>query len=91
MLLLGACTAANQQTPSAPSDAEQAGAQCDAGAIQDLIGKPADAFADDAKARSGAAAVRRYVTGSPVTMDFRADRLNVETDPTGTIVKLSCG
>lgn len=92
-LALGACTPTAQQAadPATPSDAQQAGAQCDAGAIQDLIGQNAEAVTNDAKTRSGAETVRRYTTGSPVTMDFRPDRLNIETDAAGVVVKLGCG
>lgn len=66
-------------------------AGCDAEAVQDLIGKPLEASRADAMRRAGAATVRAYVSGSPVTMDYRHDRLNIETDEAGTIVKLSCG
>ncbi|MEH3046741.1 I78 family peptidase inhibitor [Sphingomonas adhaesiva] len=84
-LALAACA-----TTPAPEDAA-AGVKCDANAAQGLIGRPADAAAAQAQKASGARTMRRYVTGSPVTMDFRADRLNVETDATGMIVKLTCG
>ena len=71
--------------------AEVPGAKCDANPAQALIGQRADAVADKAKRLSGARSVRRYVTGAILTMDFRADRLNVETDAGGVIVKLTCG
>ncbi|WP_294267477.1 I78 family peptidase inhibitor [uncultured Sphingomonas sp.] len=88
LLAVAACT----QTP-APATADPAsGAQCDATPVQNLIGQPDDpATVDRAKAASGARTVRRYETGSALTMDFRPDRLNVEVDAGGKIVKLSCG
>lgn len=67
------------------------GTRCDANAAAGLAGKSADTAVAEAKRLSGAESVRRYVTGSPVTMDYRADRLNVETDAAGVIVKLTCG
>ncbi|MEH3101946.1 I78 family peptidase inhibitor [Sphingomonas adhaesiva] len=88
-LVLTACA-----TAPAPKDAAEdasAGVRCNANAAEGLIGRPADAAAALAQKSSGARTLRRYVTGSPVTMDFRPDRLNVETDAAGTIVKLTCG
>ncbi|ONF97537.1 I78 family peptidase inhibitor [Sphingomonas jeddahensis] len=81
-LALGACATTN----SAP-----AGGKCDATAVQNLVGKPLAANEADAKKRAGAAAVRSYGPGAALTMDYREDRLNIETDEAGTIVKLSCG
>ncbi len=81
-LALGAC---------ATTDAAPQGGKCDATAVQDLVGKPLAANEADAKKRAGAGAVRSYATGAALTMDYREDRLNIETDANGTIVKLSCG
>lgn len=87
------CTACTPTTSAdVPSSGSESGAQCDATAIQNLVGEVADQAAiDRAKAASGARDVRRYTTGSALTMDFRPDRLNVEVDTAGRIVKLSCG
>jgi hypothetical protein len=65
-------------------------AACNAAAVQDLVGKAAATNAAHAKRRAGAATTRSYVSGSAATMDYRADRLNIETDAAGVIVKLSC-
>lgn len=69
---------------------EQA-AMCDAAKVQQLVGQPADGATAEAQRLSGARTVRRYGPGAALTMDYRADRLNVETDAAGVIVKLSCG
>ena len=84
---LGACMAVG----ASPAEPPAPGTKCDANAAQGLVGRPADASVAEAQRLSGAATVRRYRTGDAVTMDFRADRLNVETDAAGAIVKLSCG
>ncbi|MBW6525659.1 hypothetical protein KZ813_02265 [Sphingomonas sp. RHCKR7] len=70
---------------------ETPGTRCDAGAASALVGRAADPSVAEAQRLSGARAVRRYRTGDALTMDYRADRLDVETDARGVIVKLSCG
>ena len=88
--LLSACPA-RTDLPAAAPPPPAPGTQCDANPAQGLVGRPADNSVAKAQRLSGAGTVRRYRTGDAVTMDFRADRLNVETDAAGTIVKLSCG
>ncbi|WP_375248402.1 I78 family peptidase inhibitor [Sphingomonas sp.] len=87
LALLGAACAPIAAGPAGTSSA----ARCDADRAQSLVGQPASNNSGEAKRLSRAATIRQYVTGSPVTMDYRADRLNIETDARGMIVKLSCG
>lgn len=87
---LAGCTTAGVGSAGGPGTGP-AGAPCNAAAVQDLVGKPAAANAADAQRRTGATTTRSYESGSAVTMDYRADRLNIETDAAGVIVKLSCG
>jgi hypothetical protein len=56
---------------------------CDATAAQAYVGKPADAVAEQARTVLG--------PNQAATMDFRPDRLNLETDATGIILKARCG
>lgn len=67
--------------------------QCGAGAVQSYVGeRPDDGLRTRLAEESGAAMIRAYDQGSPVTMDFRPDRLNVVTDPiSGLIIRLRCG
>lgn len=78
-------------TPApAPADAAT---QCNADAAQSYIGQDAsEATVAQAKAAAGATGALRVIKpGQPVTMDFRADRLNVEVDDGNAIVRISCG
>ncbi len=79
-------------TPEPPAPGEAA-AQCKAEAAQAFVGKEAtDATVADAKAAAGAKGdVRVIKPGQPVTMDYRADRLNVEVDERKAIVRITCG
>ncbi|MBB6468652.1 hypothetical protein HNQ96_004536 [Aminobacter lissarensis] len=64
---------------------------CDRTAAESLAGK--DRIADDeVKRLTGATIVRQHKPGDPATMDFRQERVTVETDPaTGKIVRAFCG
>ena len=64
---------------------------CDAGKVQDVIGKAALTVQADAQARSGARTIRVHKRGDPVTMDLREDRLNLVTDDAGNVVEAKCG
>jgi hypothetical protein len=89
ILSLGGCAGT---APAESAGAAPAEALCKAEAVQDLIGQtPGDALGKDALARSGARTLRWVPEGSAVTMDYRADRLNVQLDGQGRISKLSCG
>jgi hypothetical protein len=91
----GCAPRAATPAPAAPTvgvaGGDVPGTRCDADAARSLVGRSADASVNEAKRLSGARTTRRYRSGDAVTMDFRADRLDIETDANGTIVKLSCG
>lgn len=64
---------------------------CDRSAAEALAGR--DRITDaQAKQLTGATVVRQIKPGDPVTMDFRQERITIETDPrTGRIVRAFCG
>lgn len=65
---------------------------CRAEPVATLVGKRVTpALLADAKARSHSAKVRTIAPGDLVSMDFRGDRLNIETDAAGRVVKMRCG
>lgn len=82
--------AAAIQAPPAPSNS---GSQaCDSDRIAALVGKK---WTERDRAvvlqRSGARRLRVYVRGTPVTLDYSPDRLNIETNAKGRITRLGCG
>jgi len=107
MLALGACAtppgdaasqaqaaqAGNEVIATDPAAVEAATRQCDADAAQSHIGHEAsEATVAQAKAAAGATGTVRVIRpGQAVTMDYRADRLNVEVDDGNTIVRITCG
>ena len=65
---------------------------CKATGMDDLIGKPqSEATAKEALSRSGARTLRWIAPGMAVTLDYRGDRLNIDTDKDGLITGFHCG
>lgn len=85
VLGLAAC-----QSPTAPATGGPSAA-CRPDAAQALVGM--DAISDaEARRLTGASLVRQIQPGQAVTMDFRQERVTIETDTkTGKIVRASCG
>jgi hypothetical protein len=69
-----------------------AGGACDAAGAQFAVGRPLDAQLEhDARARSGAKVVRVVRPGQMVTMEFNTERLTIEVDGTGRVIRVRCG
>jgi hypothetical protein len=64
---------------------------CDVAAAKPFIGQPGDAVADKARDAADATSVRIIKPGTMVTMDYRADRLNLKTDDKGVVTEVNCG
>jgi len=91
-LALGGCTTAVSQPGQAvPDSTAVPPVACDAGRAETYVGRNGAAVAEEARAASGARTVRLIGPDQAVTMDFRPDRLNIETDAGGVILKVRCG
>lgn len=90
-LILAGLTLAACQSEAQQPDLGRASGTCRREAAEALAGKPG---IDDAQAMqiTGASLVRQIKPGQPVTMDYRAERVTIETDPkTGKILRAFCG
>lgn len=86
LLPLAAC----MTTPKAEGPADGSG--CGDAKAADLIGKRwTEALRAPTQKRTGARDLRVIAPGDAVTMDYRPDRLNIETDAEGKVVRLKCG
>jgi hypothetical protein len=96
LLLLAGCTPtlADQAPVTGPESVAPNGEEggCRTDELSDLVGKPGTAeVAKEALRRSGARTFRRIEPGMAVTMDYRHDRLNMDTDANGTVTRFHCG
>ena len=65
---------------------------CDATKAQFAVGQAYSAsLAEQARAAAGARIVRRLVPGQMVTLEFSAERLNLDTDDSGKVAAVRCG
>lgn len=86
-----AATVGTEPTEAVPAP-DEAGATCNAEAVQALIGQEATApVVEQAVKDSGSATSRVLKPGDAATMDFRPDRLDIATDDKGLIQSLRCG
>lgn len=88
MLLLGAgCVPHPDSTPPTPENRE-----CNAAPAQGLIGRQAsEELAWEARRLSGARTFRLLRPGQIVTMEYRADRLNLHLDAQDKVERINCG
>lgn len=84
-LALTGCMKEMEAAPSLPKG------DCDAAKAEAFVGRDGAAVAEEARIAAGARAVRVIGPNQAVTMDFRPDRLNLDTDAAGKVVKASCG
>ncbi|PVH28485.1 I78 family peptidase inhibitor [Pararhodobacter oceanensis] len=84
LALIAGCTTELPQERADNADPVDA---CGAAQLQHLVGAPLP------QPFSHQGDVRIYTSGSPVTMDNRPDRLNIELAPSGgqQVVAVSCG
>lgn len=84
---LAGCTPADRPAPPGTGGP----VECDAGRAQAFVGQDGAAVAERARIAASARTIRRIRPGEAVTMDFRADRLNIDVDDSGKITALRCG
>lgn len=90
LLAVSACATPGDNDPTTPPPIGPA--TCNADAVQDLVGQTANqSLAATAMERSGADTLRWIPPNSAVTMDFRAERLNISYDQDLVVTDINCG
>ena len=94
LVLLAGCAAPSGAPSTGPSrmPPPSLGPVCDAQGAQFAIGKtPGASVVEEARQRSGSYMARVLRPGQMVTMEFNAQRLNLDVDAAGVIRKARCG
>jgi len=93
-LLLAGCStlqSTGSATPAVPA-ADAGHTRCDASGAQFAVGKPASAaLLEQARSKAGAQNARILGPNDMVTLEYRSDRLNLNTDSSATVIRVNCG
>lgn len=103
--LLAGCSSTSAPTPAteAPRAAEAATAttaasspvgdgRCDASGAQSAVGKQATLeLLNQVRTQSGAMDARILSPNDMVTLEYRSERVNVNTDTAGKVIRVNCG
>jgi hypothetical protein len=94
-LILGGCStseSASSAAPAATGAAASENTRCDASTAQFAVGKPASAaLLEQARSKSGARTARVLGPNDMITLEYRSDRLNLNTDSSATVIRVNCG
>jgi hypothetical protein len=92
LVILAGCTTTGGNQPTSPMPPPPPGTACNAQGAQFAIGKTAGASViEEARQRSGSYMARILRPNQVVTMEFNAQRLNLDVDAAGVIKKVRCG
>lgn len=93
LLIITACTGTLAQAPApAPAPSGRGGNECKAADAQFAVGQNADAaLLEQARQRSGSRIARILRPGQMVTMEYSAERLNLDVDASGNVASVRCG
>ncbi|AZC23831.1 MULTISPECIES: I78 family peptidase inhibitor [Pseudomonas] len=88
--LAGCSTAGSTKESVAP--VESGHTRCEASAAQFAVGKKASAeLLEQARTRAGAQYARFLQPNDMITLEYRSDRLNVNTDANLVVTRVNCG
>ena len=91
LFVITACTGTLAPAP-APTQPDRGGNECKAADAQFAVGQNADAaLLEQARQRSGSRIARILRPGQMVTMEYSAERLNLDVDASGKVASVRCG
>lgn len=91
--LLAGCSSSTSQSATDPVTTTDTGhSRCEAKAAEFAIGKAASpALLEQARTRAGAQNARFLAPNDMVTLEYRSDRLNLNTDASRVVTRINCG
>ncbi|WP_137806495.1 I78 family peptidase inhibitor [Pseudomonas sp. G(2018)] len=91
--MLAGCSTATTESATDPVTTTDTGhSRCDAKAAEFAIGKQASPeLLEQARTRAGAQNARFLLPTDMVTLEYRSDRLNLNTDANRVVIRINCG
>jgi len=91
--LLAGCSSTSTESATDPVTTTDTGhSRCEAKAAEFTIGKKASlALLEQARVRAGAQNARILKPDDMVTLEYRSDRLNLNTDANLVVTRINCG
>lgn len=90
--MLAGCSTPSTESAKDPVVTDTGHSRCDSEAAQFTIGKKASPeLLEQARTRAGAQNARILKPDDMVTMEYRSDRLNLNTDDNLVITRVNCG
>ncbi|MHC8343464.1 I78 family peptidase inhibitor [Pseudomonas sp. RT6P73] len=91
--LLAGCSSTSSDSATDPVATTDTGhSRCEATAAEFAIGKAASpALLEQARTRAGAQNARFLSPNDMVTLEYRSDRLNLNTDASQVVTRVNCG
>ena len=91
-MLAGCSTTSTESTTDPVTTTDTGHSRCEAKAAEFTIGKKASpALLEQARVRAGAQNARILKPDDMVTLEYRSDRLNLNTDANLVITRINCG
>ncbi|MBV4475357.1 I78 family peptidase inhibitor [Pseudomonas sp. B2M1-30] len=92
MAMLAGCNTTSSEPASAPVATESGHSRCEAQAAEFTIGKKASPeLLEQARSRAGAQNARFLKPNDMITLEYRSDRLNLNTDNNLVVTRVNCG
>jgi hypothetical protein len=91
--LLAGCSSTTSESATDPVTTTDTGhSRCDAKAAEFTLGKAASPeLLEQARTRAGAQNARFLMPDDMVTLEYRSDRLNLNTDANRVVTRVNCG
>jgi hypothetical protein len=90
--LAGCSTATTESATDSATTTDTGHSRCEAKAAEFTIGKPASPdLLEQARKRAGAQNARFLLPTDMVTLEYRSDRLNLNTDANRIVTRVNCG
>jgi hypothetical protein len=91
--LLAGCSSTTSESATDPVTTTDTGhSRCDAKAAEFTLGKAASPeLLEQARTRAGAQNARFLMPDDMVTLEYRSDRLNLNTDTNRVVTRVNCG